>query len=970
MSSDEFFDRLKAVQQVIRQHDGDPSALPDIKALLQDDDVRREFFNLLDRPDWIRPLCLSGYFLTPPPREQIEGGGVRYPTWPPSRYLARMATQAPSDIADILADIRTDNPSIIGDLLDAAAKMPLDVAVSLVPAICRATQEGNLWVHFADASDLCAKLAAGAKTESAVALAESLFAPRFNEGQDQPAEREAYWYKKGLKKVIPLLAVDAPSRFMPRLCGWLKESIGAKEYEDPESDFSYVWRPAIEEHEQNLDYDFAGVMAGFVREGFEYAISSGHMALGEALEVLARYRYQVFRRLELHLVNRFAEQDKMLARKLMMNRELFGDYYFKHEYAMLVGDRLPLLTDNERDTWFGWVEAGPDTPKDQTSVASRLQDDEIEEKRQQRVRYWKFERLHWVRKHLTGERKQFYQEMLAEQGEPELADLNVRMGLGRSRSDSPMTVEDLAALTFEAAVDTVASWQPERPSPIGPDISGLASVFAECVGNNPEAWSRKAGLLVGRPAIYVRRFISSMNDAVKAGKTVDVAAVLELCRWVISRPAEEPSPRQEEEEPLVDKNWQWVRDNISGFIEEVCKAREDQSSRYPMDGLRELMWQVIDALCRDRAETYIVSKDAPDDPRLRDYLELGINSPRGKAVMAALEYARWVANHLKQTHDGRSIVPGGLDAMPEVRAMLQWQLDPENRSFEALSVIGSRWNLLYWIDKSWLADVIDRIFDLANAKQSPIAGEGWAAWNAFLVWVRPYIEYYRLLQKQFAYAVGQSSTVQLPGNESRGQPMFRLGEHLVLLYGWGQLGFDDDDGLLRRFLVTANSRIRMHAVGFVGQVLERDAEIPEDIIKRFMKLWEFYWANTGPQDAKERPGTWLFGSWFACHHFPQQWSLDRLQEYVAVDPAPEPDQTIVERLAMIAPHDVTKAVAILDVMIRGDHEGWRIQGWIDPAMEILKLGINGDEDARDRAVKLINHLGRLGHVVFGKLLHE
>ena len=49
----------------------------------------------------------------------------------------------------------------------------------------------------------------------------------------------------------------------------MKASVEAKKSVDPKSgsDYSYMWRPAIEEHEQNQDYDFTDVMVGFVMEG-------------------------------------------------------------------------------------------------------------------------------------------------------------------------------------------------------------------------------------------------------------------------------------------------------------------------------------------------------------------------------------------------------------------------------------------------------------------------------------------------------------------------------------------------------------------------------------------------------------------------------------------------------------------------------------------------------------------------------
>ena len=92
--------------------------------------------------------------------------------------------------------------------------------------------------------------------------------------------------------------------------------------------------------------------------------------------------------------------------------------------------------------------------------------------------------------------------------------------------------------------------------------------------------------------------------------------------------------------------------------------------------------------------------------------------------------------------------------------MLEWQIAPENRSFVGLAVIGSRIGLLYWIDKQWLEKNADRLFGLEKIEREPAAAQGWAAWNAFLVWVRPHIELYQIFKSQFAYAVEQAAKVK------------------------------------------------------------------------------------------------------------------------------------------------------------------------------------------------------------------
>ena len=929
------------------------------------------FFSRLENPNWVAVLNENGLFMVPPPPVYVEGGGVSFPHWPASKYLARMAKHVPSEVALIFSKLETDNLSVLRDVLDVAKAMPADIAATLVPLFCRHKPWEIFDFILEDASDLCAHLADGGEASAAMTLAGALFEPTFEEGQEEPRRRDAYWYKEGLEKVIPALADREPHKFLSKLCDWLKISIDAKKHIDPSSglDYSYLWRPAIEEHEQNKDYEFSGIIVGLVRQGFEKAIQDGALSLEAALDILSHYSYGVFKRLGIHLINEFADKNPGLARQTIMDRELFEDHYYKHEYAMLVGRRLDLLTTEERDAWFRWVDAGPDMSKFNQFFKESFGRDATEEDRQGRIQYWQFEKLHCVRSHLQGERRKFYDQMLMKHGEPELADLNSRTVVGWRGPSSPMTVEELAKQTFEQVLELISSWKPKEQHRFeGPDIEGLASTFGQYIATDPEGFSKRASLLFGRPPIYVRTFIGQMAEAAKAGREINAIEILKLCQWVTNQPNEELPAAIDGYDSLVDKGWQLTRDGISRFIENICQSMNEKTPRYPLAGLRELMLATVSALYKDVSNSHIIHDMTKDDPRVQDdYLMMGINSSRGQAVEAGLEYARWVANHIKTAEGNSEVIPGGFDAMPEVREMLEWQIAAKNRSIETLAVIGTHIGLINWIDQGWLAANADRIFNLEGIEGSPRLIQGWAAWNAFLVWVRPHILFYRLFKKQFAYAVSQSATVTIT-EKGRGQPMNHLGEHLMILYGRGQLELDEDEGLLRNFIANTQPDIRRHAISFVGDSVSGEEKIPGEVIDRFMALWEIYWNGPGKKDAEGKFDVCLFGTWFASGKFPDQWAIDQLEKFVNVNPTPEPDHEIIQQLEKICQADIAKAVRIVDLMARGDKEGWRTYTWKNEARQILEKAMKAGGEARIQGERVIDYLGRRGYTDFGDLL--
>jgi len=957
--------QANALKTSVDEHQVD-AAVP----LLSSPQHEAYFFGALENPKWIKPLEQRGLFSYPPESEHVEGGGVRFPRWPASSYLSRMASSAPVEVAAIFSALKTDNASVIYDMVMAALKMPTETAIALVPAVCEAAREDRLWIAFRHASDLCARLAKAGDVRSTMTLSDALFSLKIDRMQKAANQRDNYWYKDGLEKVVPILSELSADAFLPKLCEWLKVSVDFDRHPDKETgfDYSWIWRPAIEEHEQNRDHYFASAMVRFVRSGFEHAIEQRRMSLSEALSILAHYSYTIYKRMSLYLVDKFGDQDQELLRQTILDRSIFDDFRLLHEYAMLVQHRLGFLTAEQRNEWFRWIDTGPDMSRFDEFIQEAYGRDATEQDRQQRIRYWQFEKLHPVREHLDGSRREFYESILAEDGEPLLAYFSSHSGTRWSGADSPMTVDDMASMPFEEVVHAVSIWRPDKPRFIGPDIEGLATTFGQFVATDAGALSAKALVLAEKPAIFIRRFIRQMSEAIKAGTQIDIAPVIGLCKWVVEQPVAEGMSPEQDPYASINENWQWTRDEISWFIEAVCEARIDGKPKYPLV-LREQLWALLSKLCHDKTGPYAVHDTAKVDPRLYDYVTLGGGSPRDKAISAALEYARWVANHIKAFDGKRETVPGGLSALPEVQEMLEWQIAPHNRTPEALSVIGCYAGLLFWIDETWLATHADAIFNLDSIEQIPPKAEGWAAWNAYLVMVGPHIELYRVFKRQYAYAVGQLARVEPPRGDYE-SPMNKLGEHIVVLYGRGQLGLDDDGALLRRFLSDAKPRVRRYAMGYIGQILGNEGAIPSEFLERSMTMWDIYWADRGKSDAREEPDAFVFGTWFSSGKLPPAWSLDRLDDYTTVVPMPEPDHAVAERLAEIAHINTEKATRIIGRMIRNDREGWHTSGWKDSAKGILREGMASGGAARKEAEVIIDYLGRRGYTEFGDLLDD
>ena len=933
----------------------------------------RYFFDKLDNPKWIRPLCERGFFSGPPKASPMEGGGIRHPHWQAAKYLARMAAHEPDAVAGILSEIETDNPNVLGDMLDAAMAMPEPEAATVAGKVASVLDEGAELYHrdYYALIEVAERLAANRETRdtSFFLCCSYLFPKKKPESSSQ--RRERHNFVEAMTNLVPSMVPIRPDDTIGLLCEELATAVRAKGEPasgDPMFDNSYVWRPAIEEHQQNNTYDLAGALVTPLRNAAELAVTEKHLKLEHVLDIVRCCKFLIFHRLAVHLINVFAETNEELARGTMLNRDLFDDYRFKHEYAMLVGKRFPLLGLAGQETIYSWIEAGPDMSGFDDVIRSDAGREPTAQDREDRKRYWRYERLWWIEQHLQGKWKELFDDMRATYGTPELADMNYKV-TATWGWDSPISSRDLEGVAFPEALEKVVSWRPGERDRGHMLVSGLVRTFEGYLKRDAESASASAELMIGKPAIFVCPFLSAMQEAVNQGKQIQWPPVLGLCRWVVEQPrGQDTVPYETGEHDHVERTWKWARDGIARFL-----STSFEKKKVPFEH-RESLWDILLPLTHDPDEKRLWGDEHPD-VRVMDFLNQSLNNPRAYALHVVFDYARWVAEHLqKETEKGQKVVPGGFEVMQEVRNALEDGLKSgEHDSPAVRAAYGQNLGQLYWIDKDWLASRVDQLLNPLQSETEPVTDCGWAVWNAFLVRVPPHIVYFNLLEKQFKYAADQYRTIVVE-EKTPYEVMTRFGEHLMILYGRGQLGLDDHEAMLRDFLTHTSQVIRSHTIAFVGRSLSEDdaqaketlPKLPKEVIDRFVQLWDWYWPAVGSQD--EEPSRDMFGYWYTCGCFDRRWALEKLREYVERAPFPEPHYRIPKRLAEDAELNPATVLSIIEKVIEADSEGWRTHGWEKEIRHILSVAMRSDAHTKTRATTLINRLGRKGWISLGELL--
>ena len=609
------------------------------------------FFDHLQNPRWIEPLNQRGALLPSDPPAAVSGDeSPVYSYAPGAQYLARMSAISPDAVCEVFLRFDTHNPWIERYMVEAVAAMPETLASKLVQKMARIVAGAN-WLNYGKICGICARLASEGAPGPAMELARALFEP--DRAKSRAGDHREHHVMEGLVKVLPVLVSSLPREFLGMLCNHLDVVVRARGFRvgDGRADGSYSWRPAIEEHLDNEIHSFEGRLVGKVREGFELAIGSQALSLAEALEILGGYKLVVFERLGIHLVNHFSERDEKLARAMIMDGRFLDDYWYEHEYAVLLTRRFSLLSPREREEWLGRVDAGPDADGREPAEVQKYAD------------HWRFQRYHWVKDYIGGSRAVFHAKMLDEVGDPGPPGMGRRVRAGFVQNPSAYALEDLQKGSFADAVILVVNWRAVGREFGGPTMEGLASVFGKLVASDPLGCSRQAAFLKDRLSLYVRTFIDRIALAVRDGKEIDIAQVLDLCEWVVEQVVE-GGVVVDSDMGLVDRGWQWTRDTICRLIENVCDAEADGRRRFLIGEIEASVLKILARLVEGPSHSYLLSKGEKEDPRQTDYVSYAINSPRGMAIEAVMKCARWMANQKKTGEGDSGLFPVGSRRCP------------------------------------------------------------------------------------------------------------------------------------------------------------------------------------------------------------------------------------------------------------------------------------------------------------------
>jgi hypothetical protein len=884
------------------------------------------FFENLKSVDWVTPLAEQGLFSDPPPGEETENGGIRFPPWPATQYLVRVVEQAPKLVVDVVSRIpQTDNPSIHRDIVSIALKVPPVLAKRLVVhALSGIESRGWNQEQYAG---LFVHLARGGELESALRIARKLleFLPDPDQEQKQaspetddpltwmrarlePHPRSpVYLYQRILERYVPALAELAPLETVRLLAEILNEGIalGVRDQEKPSGqDWSSIWYPTLESPSHRIDSDAKAALTAALLRLIDQETAKNIGVCSTLQDILAPFLWRIFDRIRMRLAARCPAVSREKLREFALRLPHIEGADFNEEYFHLVKEHFGLLTDEEKRGIAHTILNGPDV---QTLINQSFGGKPSSEQIKDYIRRWKIRHLYPIRAYLSPEEIDEYARLADGQTEPTYQTFVHSQGHRPIESmvwgpHSPKTDHELAEAEPQVVLDFLKTWESIKgynsPSP-----EGLARAFQKAVAEQSSKFSAKAVEFTGIEPAYIRGLISGLAEAVKMGNPIDWSQTVKLCTWVVEQPVQiEGRSVENWDWESGDPNWRGARKATANLMHlgSYIGAGEIPFS------LRNHVFAVIKTLTEDSDPAFAYEQEHSWKNQPATF---AINTVRGEAMHALMGHAMWVHRHLAEPEQN------DFNAMPEVRAILERKLDPQTeQTFAVRSVFGQYFPFLFEIDLAWVKKQLSLIFP----PDGPQKQYRDVAWSTYVSFNRPHPKVFAILEKEYRRAIDNLEEPKGTEHDLE-DPDESLTQHLVTLYTWGILTFQNADSILNKFYAVARDDLRAHAMDFIGKILDDDkSTLPEDAKARLMAFWERRIEDARAQYATKEYDKELLGFawWLHSEKFDPIWMLEQTENVLRLCRYVEHEFLFTEPLASLSSRFPEKTVACLFLLVQ------------------------------------------------------
>ncbi|MFE4514738.1 hypothetical protein ACFRMQ_11180 [Kitasatospora sp. NPDC056783] len=908
-------ERLDALAALTEPTKADAARL--LKELPQNHLTWHTFFTQLVTPAWIAPLNAKDFFSRPPTvHGGAEGQDMR---WPATAYLARVATQAPSDVMVIARDKvpDTDNPFVNLDIVEIALALPAASAGKLVPRTVRALGTTTDLLDPARYAALAVRCTENGLPDAAVDLVRALL------GNLGATTRDEWAYRLVLTQTGPHLTRHLGLGWAATLADLLDQALAEHGPVAGGSDLSQTFFPSLE---QATAEPFR-MREAFLIEALRNAtrqLLDEDTSLGDVLDLLDAHPWLVFRRLHLHLLEHHGDRAPDLVEHALADTCLMQNDGVELEWRRLARARAQHLPADRLQRLIADLTDGPDTQAWRTAFQSRFGAEAAESDLRRWTGVWRRDRLAAIRDLLPEQQQAQLQTLEDELGPAPSLD-EVPTGFIERPEEPGTTTDHLATLTTDQLIDAVNDFKP-TPRPLhGDGRYAFAANLETTIAHRAPAHCAAAPRFAELDGPYLLAALNGFASAARAGTTLDWEPLVTLAEAAANRTTAAATELQRHAALLLN----------AGLT----------AQHSPEPSLADRIWDLTATMLRT---------GAPDETESGEVAPLVADDPRAQALRTMVTWARWRRAH-----------GAGFQRLFETLDSLTASdpLTGAEAAAPVAAVIGGRFAQLTALDPDWARDHTD----LLGRPGTP----GATGWDAYLRENAGYLPAARLLLDQYGAAV--DAPVPDAGTRAAQHQRQQLGRHLLHLYG-NDLVSLDGGGLLDRYYRTTSDDMLCQLSWEIVASLHDDRPIDAGQLEKVRAWWQ--WRSTSLRERMEeltdteRTELQHAGPLAASARFPVEWSLRQIQDALAATGGAGTDSQVFHYLADTAA-DATATAVVLNIVLQMITSP-ALDPWLPGARErqlrtVLEHGL---ADHGDTVREIVNRAAGRGHPQFRSVLQS
>jgi hypothetical protein len=821
------YDTYQEIQDAVNNY-SEEKAERIFQIIKNDEPQRNYFFQILaSSPNpfpWLKPLKEKGYFdpqNNPPPQEVTDSKGFfTIPYWNVLAYLENVANKTSenpdTEVIETLLEIvnkiityqdkkgeRIENYRTDWVMIKIIFSLPIDkITKNHIEFIRLAlTSKWDTTLVASEIGNTVLPKLLQAKVEDLVLnlLDIILSYKKIEEKSDFDDKKtyeytsimEEYWLNEALKKhkqkIAKLCSIDAARIAIGKIKKILEKDI---------SQFNNIWIPTIEDHPQtNFPDRYECLLVHFVRDMFEL---SEPQKIKEEIENLLKEDHPIFKRIAIHIINYHYKDLNELFWQWEGNP--LEDKSLKHELYELFKNNCSDFTKEQIYKVLNWIES-----------KNYYIPEEIKDKDQ-------------VNKIIAYQKKEWISALLETKNADILSSYEKYNKINPLQLDhpgfvfwtettwgyeSPVAKDDLLIKTNEEIAEYFKNTKEQL------DIEGLAHSFKNCVLENPEKFTNNIKPFLNVPRIYQHALLWGLGEAWRLKKDINWQVVFDFIKYLIT-------PDDFWNEKYSGFNYRnWIISRIAELIEEGTK--------YDNYAFSPEFLPVVENILLILVEKTI--SDLPD----RNYLVTSVlNSTKGKIFSAMVNYSLRYARLYKRENEER----WAENIKKEFTNRLNREIES---SLEFSVILGEYLPNIYWLDKNWVIDNINKIFPIDNDIHWKSTFTGYLFYSS-----RVYKDIYFLLRENGHYAKAIKTEFNEPYITER------LVQHICIGYleDWEKL--EDEESLIFQLIENKNINQLLKIVHFFWFLRDKLTDnIKSKVKPLWKKLYELGKQNEESQEYKK-----------------------------------------------------------------------------------------------------------------------